>query len=335
MSRQRLRVAVLQGGRSSERDAAYDSAGPLLDALAANGHDAIPIDVELDGRWRRNGGPMRLETGGGLIGADVAFPLLHGPFGEDGTVQGLLEWLDVPYVGAGVLASALCLDKLRFKALLGYAGLPQADYRSVTEERFDADPAAVLSELGALGLPAFVKPSQLGSSFGVSRVEHEAELTSALEVAFEYGSAAIVEAAVTGREIECGVVGDRDLLVSPPGELRVVRSKSGWRDQATKARRGSIHVLVPAHIPPAASERIRQLAHEVFRLTDCAGLARIDFLCDGERVLVNELNTMPGVRPTSVFSLVMEAAGLPYAEMLDRLLELALERHARRARYRL
>jgi len=290
------------------------------------GHQPVPIDVDAQGVWRQEGEMMTLSPGRGIAGVDVVFPMLHGPFGEDGTVQGLLECLDVPYVGAGVLAGALCMDKVRFKELMTQLGVPQSRYEPVQIKEFSSTPGSVLERLVPLGVPAYVKPANNGSSFGVTRVVTPEGLPCALEVAFQFGPVAIVEAAAVGCEVECSVIGNDRPLVSEPGELRVVKSRSGWRDQATKATRRSINVIVPAEVSDCARQRIRELSLTAFQRTRCRGLARVDFFVDGETVLINEVNTMPGLLPTSVFSLCLEASGLTYPAMLDRLLQLACER---------
>jgi len=322
-----LRVAVLSGGQSPEREPSLASGAAVCEGLESAGHIPIAIDVDRDGVWRRDGEIVLLAPGRGVEGADVVFPVLHGPFGEDGTVQGLLECLDTPYVGAGVLASAVCLDKLMFKELMTRAGVPQTDYRAVGIERFRSDPKGVLADLMPLGFPAFVKPARMGSSFGVTRVESSEELPAALDLAFEYDSLAIVEAAAGGLEIECSVIGNAEPWASQPGELVVISSKSGWRDRETKFTRGSIRLVVPARVSEDVQRRIRELAVSAFVRTRCRGLARVDFFVDGETILINEINTMPGLKPTSVFSLMLKFSdGLGYPEMLDRLVQLALER---------
>jgi D-alanine-D-alanine ligase len=321
-----LRVAVLSGGQSPEREPSLASGVAVCEGLEAAGHLPISIDVGRDGVWRRDGEIVVLAPGRGLEGADVVFPMLHGPFGEDGTVQGLLECLDMPYVGAGVLASALCLDKLMFKELMARAGVPQSSYRPVRIGEFSSDPAGVLADLTPLGFPMFVKPARLGSSFGVTRVESIEELPAALDSAFAYDSLTIVEAAAGGLEIECSVIGNAHPFASQPGELVVMSSKSGWRDRETKFTRGSIRLIVPARVSEDVRERIRELAVNTFVRTRCRGLARVDFFVDGETILINEINTMPGLKATSIFSLMLSAGGLAYPEMLDRLVQLALER---------
>ncbi|MGA2470071.1 MAG: D-alanine--D-alanine ligase family protein [Solirubrobacteraceae bacterium] len=321
-----LRVAVLSGGQSSEREASLASGALVLEGLEAAGHVAVSIDVGRDGAWYRDGKAVMLEPGRGVEGVDVVFPMLHGPFGEDGTVQGLLECLGVAYVGAGVLASAVCMDKLMFKELMASAGVLQTDYHAVRSEQFRVDRDGVLERLTPLGLPVFVKPARLGSSFGVTRVLAAEDLPQALGTAFEYDSLALVEAAASGIEVECAVIGNERPVASAPGELVVISSKSGWRDVETQFTRGSIRLIVPARLPEYVCERIRELAVSAFVQTRCRGLARVDFFVDGERILINEINTMPGLKPTSVFSLMlMKAVGLNYPEMLDRLVQLALE----------
>ena len=320
-----LRVAVLGGGRSSEHEVSLASAASVRAGLERAGHEPLAIEIDRDGVWRRDGGTVSLTPGRGLEGVDVAFPVLHGPFGEDGTVQGLLECLDVPYVGAGVLASALCMDKVLFKELMGHAGVPQVDYRAVRLERYTADRPGALDEIAELGLPVFVKPARLGSSVGIARVGVQTELAPALETAFDHDPLVIVEAASDGLEVECSVIGNGVPVASQPGEIVL---SSEWYDYEAKYTPGGMELVVPARIPEAVRERVRELALETFRTAGCAGLARVDFFVEGERVLVNELNTMPGFTETSVFGALFAASGIPYPDLLDRLVSLALERYA-------
>ncbi|MBV8430064.1 MAG: D-alanine--D-alanine ligase [Solirubrobacterales bacterium] len=334
MRRDRLRVAVLGGGQSSEHEVSLASAASVREGLKAAGHDPLAIEIGCDGLWRRDGHAMSIDPGRGLADADVAFPVLHGPFGEDGTVQGLLECLGVPYVGAGVLASALCMDKVVFKSVMAHAGLPQVDHRAVEIERFRADRATVLADLEELGIPVFVKPARLGSSVGIARVLEAQQLAPALESAFEHDPVALVEAASGGIEVECSVIGNGDPIASQPGEILLAEGEEGWYDYEAKYTAGGMQLIVPARVPDHVREEIRRLALRTFRLSGCAGLARVDFFVEGERVLVNELNTMPGFTNTSVFASLFEAGGLAYPALLDRLLELALERHAEEQSYR-
>jgi D-alanine-D-alanine ligase len=312
-----VRVAVLAGGRSSEHDVSLASGAAVRAGLEEGGHETVWVEIARDGRWTCDGEEIALKPGGGLLGADVAFPVLHGPFGEDGTVQGLLELLDVPYVGAGVLASALCMDKVVFKDLMAQAGVPQVAYAALR----DGDPPDAALELG---LPVFVKPARLGSSVGISKVTSAEELDAALSVAWEHDPLAIVEAMAVGLEVECSVIGNGQPEASVPGEIVI---EADWYDYEAKYDPGGMELVVPARIPKETRERVRALARDVFLRAGCSGLARADFfVTDDGQVLVNELNTMPGFTQTSVFGKLWEASGLPYAELLDRLLGLALER---------
>jgi D-alanine-D-alanine ligase len=327
------RVAVLGGGRSSEHDVSLASAASVRGGLRVAGHEPIAIEIGRDGVWRCDGDEVVLEPSRGLAGVDVVFPVLHGPFGEDGTVQGLLEILDVPYVGAGVLASALCMDKVMFKDLMAHLGIPQVAYQSVRQQRFATEPERVLADLAMLGLPVFVKPARLGSSVGIGRVADASELEGALRTAFEHDQLALVEAAATGLEIECSVMGNGEPVASIPGEILLSAGEQGWYDYKAKYTPGGMQLIVPARVPDSVREQIQELAVRVFRESGCCGLARVDFFVEGERVLVNELNTMPGFTETSVFGALFDASGIPYPEVLDRLVTLALERYELERRF--
>jgi D-alanine-D-alanine ligase len=322
-----MRVAVLAGGRSSEHDVSLNSAAAVREGIAAAGHEVLPVTIERSGAWMHAGEELRLRPSGGLLGADAAFPVLHGPFGEDGTVQGLLELLDVPYVGAGVLASSLCMDKIVFKEVLAAADVPQVAYAGVRLARWRAEPEAVQRELTALGTPVFVKPARLGSSVGIAKVWSEAELGPALDAAFAHDSLVIVEGLSTGIEVECAVLGNGEPEGSVPGEI--VLTGSDWYDYEAKYSAGGMELVVPARLPDTVLDEVRRLACDTFLRVGCAGLARVDFFVeDGERVLVNELNTLPGFTATSVFPKLWEASGLSFPDLCDRLLVLALERFA-------
>jgi D-alanine-D-alanine ligase len=315
-----VRVAVLAGGRSSEHDVSLASAESVRTGLAVGGHEAIDVRIDREGRWTHHGEPLALEPSGGLLGADAVFPALHGPFGEDGTVQGLLDLLDVPYVGAGVLASSLSMDKALFKDLMAAHGVPQVDY-SVAR---DGGPGPTL------GPPVFVKPARLGSSVGISKAVSEVELDRALTLAFEHDPVVVVERMAVGIEVECSVLGNSRPEASTPGEI-VVR-KGDWYDFEAKYTDGGMELVVPARTPHL--DEVRRLAVEVFELVGCSGMARVDFFVTEDGVLVNELNTIPGFTATSVYAKLWEASGVPYPELLGRLLELAVERHAAECRYR-
>jgi D-alanine-D-alanine ligase len=314
---------VLAGGRSSEHEVSLDSAAAVRSGLTEAGHDVADVLLERDGTWSSGGAPVALEPGRGLLGADVAWPVLHGPFGEDGTVQGLLEIVGVPYVGAGVLASALCMDKLTFKDIMGAHGIPQVDYRRLrAEEDGDLD----------LGWPVFVKPARLGSSVGISKANDGDEARAAVATAFEHDPLVIVEAHSAGMEVECAVLGNDEPMASEPGEIVV---NADWYDYEAKYTPGGMDLQVPARIGEDVRERVRELAVQVFKLVGCSGLARVDFFVeDGQRVLVNELNTMPGFTPTSVFPKLWSLSGVPFPALCDQLVALGVERHEREARYR-
>ncbi len=326
-----MRVAVLAGGRSSEHDVSLASAASVRAGLARAGHEVVAVEIDRSGVWRADGAEVTLSPGRGALGADVVFPVLHGPYGEDGTVQGLLECLDVAYVGAGVLACAVCMDKIVFKELMAAAGLPQVDYAEVTEERWGSDPDAVLEGLARLGRTVFVKPVALGSSVGIARAATPGELRAAITAALAHDPRVIVEAAAGGLEVECSVMGNREPIASQPGEIVLTRE---WYDYEAKYTPGGMELVVPARITDSARERVRELALEAFRRSGCCGLARVDFFVDGEDVLVNELNTMPGFTETSVFGKLFAASGVPYDQLLDRLMACALERHAEQRGYR-
>jgi D-alanine-D-alanine ligase len=341
-----LRVAVLAGGRSAEHEVSLSSGRAVREGLEAAGHEALWVQIERDGTWRHEGGRLSVCPGEGLLGADVVFAALHGPFGEDGTVQGLLEVLDVAYVGADVAASAVCIDKVLFKQLMGVAGVDQVDYVGVREQRWRTAREQVLAEIARLGLPVFVKPAHLGSSVGIVKVAAAEQLGEALDEAFGHDTHVIVEALAPGVEVECGVLGLRraaEGLTSPPAPASAaapataLASEPGeivfpgdWYDYAAKYTSGGMDLKLPARISPSARERVRALAVETFEYAGCEGLARVDFFVEGERVLVNELNTMPGFTPTSVYAKLMAASGIAYPELLDRLCRLAIERHERR-----
>jgi D-alanine-D-alanine ligase len=329
-----VRVAVLHGGRSSEHAVSLASAESAIGAVAAAGHEAVPVLLERNGAWLGpDGMRLALDPGAGLLGCDVAFPVLHGPYGEDGTVQGLLELLDVPYVGAGVLASSLCMDKVVFKDVLAAAGVPQVGYVAIREARWREAPGAVRAELAALGLPLFVKPARLGSSVGIAKVRQEDELVAALEGAFTHDGLVIVEAFSAGVEVECAVIGLQAAEASVPGEV-VLLGGAEWYDYEAKYSDGGVRLQVPARIPGDAAEIVRRLAVETFLRVGCAGLARVDFFVEDDgRVLVNELNTLPGMTPTSAFPKLWEASGVPWPQAVERLLAIALERHAAERRH--
>ncbi|HEX2359164.1 MAG TPA: D-alanine--D-alanine ligase family protein [Solirubrobacterales bacterium] len=312
-----MRVAVLRGGRSSEHDVSLRSGSAVAGGLEQAGHEVIDVVIDREGRWLADGELVSILPGGGLLDCEVAFPVLHGPGGEDGSVQGALEVADVPYVGSDVESSAVCLDKLVFKRLLRDRSLPQVDF-------CEAGEAGWRGHAAALRAPLWVKPARLGSSVGISKLEHPGDLDAAIEAARRHDPRVIVEASGAGREVECSVLGHSELTVSVPGGID---AHADWYDFEAKYSPGGMDLVVPAPIGEAAAERVRELAAQVFRLCGCSGLARCDFFVDGERVLVNELNTIPGFTETSVYAKLLEASGIAYPDLCDRLVRLAIEKH--------
>jgi D-alanine-D-alanine ligase len=355
-------VAVLFGGRSAEHEISCISARSVIDALDPERSEVIPIGITREGRWHLLPGPLPLpeESGrmpevtdaagpavelaaeGGareLVAADgrrepidVVFPVLHGPMGEDGAVQGLLELAGVPYVGAGVLASAVGMDKDVQKALFARAGLPVLPYEVVREAEWREDEEGVRARAQGLGYPLFAKPASLGSSVGVVRVAVPGQLDAALGEAFGYGRKAVLErAARSVRELECAVLGNDDPVASVVGEI--VPTGHEFYDYAAKyLDEHGAELRIPADLDPGSAARIQRLAVAAFRSVDCAGMSRVDFFLervDGEAdaLWLNEINTIPGFTPISMYPKLWEASGLPYAELIERLLDLATERH--------
>jgi D-alanine-D-alanine ligase len=343
VSRARRRIAVILGGRSSENAISRASAASVVRALEASGDHVLAIEIDRDGRWQLGAGARVVEpapdAGRGslpearlpgrevaarLADVDVVFPVLHGPFGEDGTVQGLLELAGVPYVGAGVLASALCMDKDVFKAVLRDHGVPVTENVTL---RLGDEPR------NPFGYPCFVKPARLGSSVGITKAHDEEELRRGVALAFEHDEKVLVERFVAGVEIEVGVLGNLTPVASLPGEIVVTRNE--WYDYEAKYDEGEMDLVVPARVTPEQLERAQELAVRAFVATDCEGMARADlFVRDDGEVLVNELNTIPGFTSTSVYARLFEASGIPYEELLARLADLAVERFDRRRQLR-
>lgn len=320
-----MRVAVLSGGRSSEHDVSLRSGEAVARGLQEAGHEALPVTISREGAWSHEGAGLELVPGEGLLGTDAVFPALHGPFGEDGSVQGLLEWLDVPYVGSDVLASAACMDKLTLKRLFAQAGIPQVDF-------VDAGTPGWRERCERLGAPLWVKPSRLGSSVGISKVAAVgAELDEAVELARRHDPRVIVEAPAAGREVECSLLGNEQVDASQPGE---VVANGDWYDYENKYREGGMELVVPAPIPTEQIAQVRELAVKAFRLGGCSGLARCDFFVEPDgAILVNEINTMPGFTETSVYAKLWQASGLEYPDLCNRLVGLAVECHARARSY--
>jgi D-alanine-D-alanine ligase len=339
-STQALTVAVLAGGRSSEHDVSLSSGAAVREGLLESAHEVVSVEIGRDGAWRHGGERLSMSPGEGLLGVDVVFPALHGPFGEDGTVQGLLETLDVAYVGAGVTASAVSMDKVLFKDVMSAVDVPLVDYVGVRQERWRETREKVLGDISRLGLPVFVKPAHLGSSVGIVKVTGAERVAEAVEDAFSHDALVIVEAMAHGVEVECGVL-ERLRSARRAGAPRAQASELGeivfagdWYDFHAKYTSGGMELTVPARISSAAAERVKELALRAFVHAGCDGLARVDFFVDGERVVLNELNTMPGFTPTSVYARLMEASGVTYPQLVDRLCRLALERQEERRAHR-
>ncbi len=340
----RRRVAVLMGGRSSEHEISVASARSVIEALDPERYEVVTIEIGRDGRWQLGSGteshelvsgsdpdtnrpqPPVLATSGGvtatLSDVEVVLPILHGPFGEDGRLQGVLEMAGVPYVGADHAASALCMDKDLFKAVLRDHGIPVT--RNVTL-RDGAAPE------NPFGFPVFVKPARLGSSVGITKAHDEDELHAAVLLAFRHDEKVLVEEFVPGREVEVGVLGNRGPVASLVGEIVVTHNE--WYDYSAKYDAGEMDLVVPARIMPEQTARVQELAVRAFVATECEGMARVDcFVREDGEVLVNELNTIPGFTATSVYAKLFEASGIAYADLLERLILLAHERHERRGR---
>lgn len=358
----RKRIVVLFGGRSAEHEISVISARSVMDALDPERYEVVPIGVTKQGHWQLiPGGPPALAPGsvealpevtdrsgpevaldqepgsqtlvaedGSRTPIDVVFPVMHGPHGEDGSIQGFLEMAGVPYVGAGVLASAVGMDKAVQKVLFRAAGIPVIEHEVVHEREWEEDPEAVEARAAHLGYPLFAKPSTLGSSVGVTKVHETGGLRGALEEAFRYGRKALLERSVEGgREIEVAVLGNDEPVASVAGEI-VPRGHEFYSYEAKYLDEEGAELIIPAPIPAETLEEAQRLAVAGFLALDCAGLARVDFfLRQTGGLLVNEINTIPGFTQISMYPKLWEASGLSYPELIDRLVELALERHER------
>ena len=315
-----MRVVVLEGGRSSEHEVSLRSAAAIAAGLRAAGHQVEVVTLARDGSWSHDGSPVALVPGAGLLGADVVVPGLHGAFGEDGTVQGLLELLDVPFTGSGVLASALCLDKIAFKDVMVAHDIPQVGYAAALA-------GTEAPDVSALGWPLWVKPARMGSSVGIARVTDQAQLAAALDQAFDHDERVIIEASASGIEVECSALGPTaSPRISTPGEI-VLSAEGGWYDYEAKYSEGGMRLQVPARISERAQARLTEIAARAFTVSGCSGYARIDFFVDGGDVLLNEINTLPGQTETSVFAALWAHDGIGYSALLEQICELGIERH--------
>jgi D-alanine-D-alanine ligase len=362
-------VGVVFGGRSSEHEVSVRSAASVIEAIDRKKYDVLPIAITREGKWLSppeaarlltpaaqsrlppltegmtrsdvailgdpsHTGLLSFDLNGGAPSSerlDVVFPVLHGPFGEDGTLQGLLEMANIPYVGCGVLASACGMDKVAMKLLFLQAGLPMCRYVWFLRSHWQDNPSKVIKTVAReIGFPCFVKPANLGSSVGVSKATDKASLERAVELAAGFDRKIIVEEAVDAREIECAILGNDEPQASLPGEYVVHDNSAGFLDYTEKyAKTGHVDFVVPAPISKSLVTRIQRVAIRAFQSVDGAGLARVDFFLkrDTKELLINELNTLPGLTEVSGYPKMWAASGLSYTQMLDRLIELAFERH--------
>lgn len=349
----KLRVGLLFGGRSGEHEVSISSARAIARALSADSnsekYDILPVYIQKDGLWQAGdtaqqvlttGQPLstssdndplaRWQTPPEVSQVDVWFPILHGPNGEDGTVQGLLKLMQVPFVGSGVLGSALGMDKIAMKMAFDQAGLPQVKYMAINRSQIWSNPCVfpkLCDEIEQnLGYPCFVKPANLGSSVGISKVRNRSELETALDNAASYDRRIIVEAGVIAREVECAVLGNDNPKASVVGEITF---NSDFYDYETKYTAGQADLFIPAKIPAEISQKVQEMAIKAFLAIDGAGLSRVDFFyieSTGE-VLINEINTLPGFTATSMYPQLWEATGIPFSQLVDQLIQLAIERH--------
>jgi D-alanine-D-alanine ligase len=367
----RIRLGVIFGGRSGEHEVSLRSARSVIEAADPAKYEVIPIAISKDGRWLSPADSVRLlpretavrlpgETGkrsesliivgdtahAGLVSVaggrnstlpvDVVFPVLHGTYGEDGTIQGLLEMANVPYVGCGVLASSCGMDKVVMKQLFERAGLPVCRYTWFLRSEWEQDPKAVTRRVAKeIGFPCFVKPANLGSSVGISKAADKRSLADSVNLAARYDRRLLVEEGLDAREIECAILGNDDPEASLPGEYVVHDERGAFLDYTEKySSTGHVEFVTPAPIPKAVAARVRKLAVRAYKALDCAGLARVDFFLrrDTKELLVNELNTIPGLTDVSGYPQMWAATGRPFGEVLDRLVELAFERHRDKSR---
>lgn len=367
----KLRIGVIFGGRSGEHEVSLRSARSVIEAIDKSKYDVVPIAITKEGNWLGSADAAKLlpretqrlvpsNTHGSTDGdvailgdpsraglmrldaedqarerLDVVFPVLHGTYGEDGTIQGLLEMAAMPFVGCGTLASACGMDKVTMKALFKDAGLPICEYTWFLRSAWESDPNKVQRRVGrALGFPCFVKPANLGSSVGISKATDKASFAKAAELAARYDRKIIAEELVEGREIECAVMGNDEPQASLPGEYVIHEESARFLDYTEKySSTGNVEFVVPAQISKAATKKIQAMAVKAYKAIDASGLARVDFFLkpDGE-VLVNEINTLPGLTDVSGFPKMWEASGVSFAQVIDRLIEFAIERHRERSR---
>ena len=358
---EKIRVGIAFGGRSAEHEVSLQSAKSIIDAIDPNKYEVVLIGIDKKGQWHldeesrfllpttesrlpelpessmnlalvpgKQDGQFVALSGQQKVGSlDVIFPVLHGPFGEDGTVQGLLKLANIAFVGAGVLGSAIGMDKDVMKRLLRNAGIPIA--RFIVANRYSPEKIGFDYAQEHLGLPLFVKPANLGSSVGIHKVKNSEEFDHALRDAFDYDNKILIEECIKGREIECSVLGNENPIASVPGEILPRHEFYSYEAKYLDEKGAALEI--PAKLPPETSERIRELAIRTFSVLCCEGMARVDFfLRNGEEIIVNEINTIPGFTRISMYPKLWEASGISYRELIDRLIELAIERFAREKR---
>jgi D-alanine-D-alanine ligase len=368
-SNKKIRIGLIFGGRSGEHEVSLHSANSVMSHLDPNKYEVVPVGITKTGAWLLGSDPQKLlaaELGTGATepesttsvtltgdpnvrrliplqsseqlqenGAlDVIFPVMHGTYGEDGALQGLLEMANVPYVGCGVLGAALGMDKEKMKMVFQSVGLPIVDYLVYRRHEWERSPEAILDAIEQrLGYPNFVKPVNLGSSVGINKAHNRTELEHAMRVAAEYDRKIIIEHGVNCRELECAVLGNDEPIASVVGE---VVASNEFYDYSAKYIDNKSQIIIPADIPQATAEEVRRQALKAFTALDLSGLSRVDFFLEKEssQVYINEVNTLPGFTQISMYPQLWEASGIPYAELLDRLIELAIERHSDRQRNR-
>ncbi len=353
----KIKVGLIYGGRSGEHEVSVLSANSVLTAINPEKYEVFPIGIAKDGRWLPGQSPVALveskelqvrwlpdpgsDKPGPLIvlennrgqllsslyeAVDIIFPVMHGPFGEDGTIQGLLELADIPYVGGGVLASSVGMDKSVMKAVFRQNGLPVGDYRTYLRHEWEKGSERVIREIETeLGYPCFIKPANLGSSVGISKAHHRDELKSALDMAAGFDRKLVVEKMIDGREIECAVLGNDEPVASVPGEIV---PGSEFYDYEAKYMLDNSKLIIPAELTAEMTQKVQDMAVKAFKAVDCAGLGRIDFFVKPEtnQIYVNEINTIPGFTRISMYPKLWEASGISYPDLIDRLLQLAMER---------
>jgi len=340
----KLRVGIIFGGKSGEHEVSLMSAASVIKYLPSDKYEPILIGITKSGKWLTKGNPWETLTKKNaddagfipvelLASLDVVFPVLHGTYGEDGTIQGLLEMCDLPYVGAGVLGSSVGMDKVIMKSVFKEHGLPLANYKVILQPDWQKAPDQICQDIiDLLGFPVFVKPANLGSSVGINKARDKSELIKSINIAYRYDRKLVVEEFIPARELECSVLGNDDPQASVVGE---VVPHNEYYDYEAKYTAGKSDLIIPAQLEQEVADQIRALAIAAFKAVDCCGMARMDFFlhrATGE-IIVNEINTLPGFTNLSMYPRLWQASGLNYPDLLDKLIQLALERHTKRAQY--